>query len=165
MNPDTVVVDLAKLVFKRLKETNKKLMFVESCTGGMGAGLLVAHCPGISQFLHGSLVVYTIEAKSQWLQIPITTLQVIGTESAHCAEEIGVAAAWKNNVNIVSIVGDLSKAPYEIHMYHIDATNTIGSSRVHQIKTITLSNDNRQNRQLRMKEALVHLYLYILECL
>ncbi len=68
-----------------LKKKKLKLVFAESCTGGMISAQL-AEVPGISDFLCGSAVVYRNETKSNWLGISRKTLKNPGPVSRTVAE-------------------------------------------------------------------------------
>jgi nicotinamide-nucleotide amidase len=59
----------AQLVTQRLRERQLRLVLAESCTGGLAAATL-ARIPGISEWLCGSAVVYRLETKHHWLDVP-----------------------------------------------------------------------------------------------
>ncbi len=52
-----------------LKQSRQRVVFAESCTAGLVAASL-ARVPGISEHLCGSAVVYRLDTKSKWLEIP-----------------------------------------------------------------------------------------------
>ncbi len=61
---------LAQTLFSIQKKSKKtiKLVFAESCTGGLCAALL-AQTPGISKHLCGSMEVYQLDTKTKWLGV------------------------------------------------------------------------------------------------
>jgi nicotinamide-nucleotide amidase len=75
----------ARRVARLLKETNRKVVFAESCTGGLVSGALTK-IPGISNFHCGGVVVYRNETKQAYLDIPAAALQDPGPVSAEVTE-------------------------------------------------------------------------------
>ena len=51
-----------------LRSQPRRIVFAESCTGGLVAATLAI--PGISDSLCGSAVVYRLDTKTRWLGIP-----------------------------------------------------------------------------------------------
>ncbi len=70
---DDLCEEAARLA-RRLKGRKCKIVFAESCTGGLVAATLV-QVPGISDYLCGSSVVYREATKTEWLGIAPRTLQ------------------------------------------------------------------------------------------
>ena len=68
-----------------LKATGRKVVFAESCTGGLVSGALTA-IPGISDYHCGGVVVYRNQTKMAYLQIPARLLDVPGPVSAEVAK-------------------------------------------------------------------------------
>ena len=56
-----------------LRQTGSRVVFAESCTAGLVTAAL-ARVPGISESLCGSAVVYRLDTKSKWLEIPAELL-------------------------------------------------------------------------------------------
>lgn len=79
----------AKKLALLLKKKHLKVVFAESCTGGMVSALL-AQIPGISEHLCGSAVVYRNTTKHKWLEIPQKTLKKPGAVSAEVAIQMAV---------------------------------------------------------------------------
>jgi PncC family amidohydrolase len=75
----------ARRVARLLKKTNRKIVFAESCTGGLVSGALT-RIPGISQWHCGGVVVYRNETKQAYLGIPAAVLENPGPVSAEVAE-------------------------------------------------------------------------------
>lgn len=63
----------ASEVFHLLKKQKLKIVFAESCTGGMVSSTLTQF-PGVSNYHCGSQVVYRLDSKKRWLKIPKSTL-------------------------------------------------------------------------------------------
>lgn len=60
---------LVSRVAQLLERTRLKIVFAESCTGGLIAAAL-ARIPGVSHFHCGSAVVYRLDTKTKWLGVP-----------------------------------------------------------------------------------------------
>jgi PncC family amidohydrolase len=70
----------ARKVAQALKTANLKVVFAESCTGGMVSGALT-RVPGISAHHCGGVVVYRNETKEAYLGIPVRLLENPGPVS------------------------------------------------------------------------------------
>ena len=79
--------ELAIVLGKKLLEQHKTLAFAESCTGGL-ASSLVTDIAGSSEYLVGSAVTYTNEAKHKLLEVQKTTLTSYGAVSEQTACEM-----------------------------------------------------------------------------
>jgi nicotinamide-nucleotide amidase len=75
----------AHRVAKLLKATGCKVVFAESCTGGLVSGALTK-IAGISNYHCGGVIVYRNETKTVYLDIPAALLDDPGPVSAHVAE-------------------------------------------------------------------------------
>lgn len=98
-----------------LKRTDRRIVFAESCTGGLVSAALVT-VPGISAYHCGSAVVYRYDTKTQWLGVRSELLVDPGPVSAEVAEAMarGVLANTPEADVAVSITGDLGpNAPTE----------------------------------------------------
>ncbi|WP_166821778.1 CinA family protein [Thalassoroseus pseudoceratinae] len=58
----------AKFLAERLRQCDRKVVFAESCTGGLVSSVVTA-VAGVSDVMCGSTVVYRIETKAEWLGI------------------------------------------------------------------------------------------------
>ena len=98
--------ELAIVLGKKLLEQHKTLAFAESCTGGL-ASSLVTDIAGSSEYLVGSAVTYTNEAKHKLLEVQETTLTSYGAVSEQTACEMaqGVRKLFGSNFG-VSITGN-----------------------------------------------------------
>ena len=79
--------ELAIVLGKKLLEQHKTLAFAESCTGGL-ASSLVTDIAGSSEYLVGSAVTYTNEAKYKLLEVQEATLTNYGAVSEQTACEM-----------------------------------------------------------------------------
>ena len=79
--------ELAIVLGKKLLQQDKTLAFAESCTGGL-ASSLVTDIAGSSEYLVGSAVTYTNEAKHKLLEVQETTLTSYGAVSEQTACEM-----------------------------------------------------------------------------
>ena len=79
--------ELAIVLGKKLLEQHKTLAFAESCTGGL-ASSLVTDVTGSSEYLVGSAVTYTNEAKHKLLEVQEATLTNYGAVSEQTACEM-----------------------------------------------------------------------------
>jgi nicotinamide-nucleotide amidase len=75
----------ARRVARLLEATGCKVVFAESCTGGLVSGALT-QIPGISNYHCGGVVVYRNETKRAYLNIPAKLLHDPGPVSAEVAE-------------------------------------------------------------------------------
>lgn len=79
--------ELAIVLGKKLLEQHKTLAFAESCTGGL-ASSLVTDIAGSSEYLVGSAVTYTNDAKQRLLGVQEATLGSYGAVSEQTACEM-----------------------------------------------------------------------------
>lgn len=74
------IVQLQARVCRLLKQHNRKVVFAESCTGGLVSGALT-RTPGISAHHCGGVVVYRNETKQAYLGVPADLLNDPGPVS------------------------------------------------------------------------------------
>lgn len=91
-----------------LRQARRRIVFAESCTGGLVAASL-ARVPGISDFLCGSAVVYRLDTKTKWLEVSEASLNDPGPVSDIVAREmaLGVLARTPEADCAASITGHL----------------------------------------------------------
>jgi nicotinamide-nucleotide amidase len=77
----------ARKLAQLLEQHDQKIVFAESCTGGLVAGTL-SQIPGISQYLCGSMVTYRNATKQAYLGIPAQLLAKPGAVSAVVAQRM-----------------------------------------------------------------------------
>lgn len=82
---------IASALAQTLERTNHRIVFAESCTGGLVVAVLT-RVPGISRFLCGSAVVYQVETKQAWLGVPADLLDDPGPVSEEVAGEMAARA-------------------------------------------------------------------------
>jgi len=99
---------LAFRTFERLKQSNRILVTAESCTAGLIAATL-SRVPGMSACLAGSFVVYQIDSKVAWLDIPAELIERYNVVSAEVAEAMATQALQKtpHAMSALSITGHL----------------------------------------------------------
>jgi len=78
------IATAARRVGLLLKASGRKVVFAESCTGGLVSGALT-RTPGISNFHCGGMVVYRNETKMAYLDIPAEMFVRPGPVSAEVA--------------------------------------------------------------------------------
>jgi len=78
------VTAIARSVAKLLAQQKLRVVFAESCTGGLVSATL-AQIPGISEYLCGSAVTYRSATKAAWLKIDMATLDDPGPVSEQVA--------------------------------------------------------------------------------
>lgn len=78
---------LASYLGKKLLKQHKTISFAESCTGGLASNL-VTDIAGSSEYLIGSIVTYTNEAKNNLLKVKEETLNAYGAVSKETALEM-----------------------------------------------------------------------------
>ncbi len=70
-----------------LRKNGLKIVFAESCTAGLVSATL-ARIPGISEHHCGSAVVYRLDTKHRWLDVPEALLLDPGAVSREVAEAL-----------------------------------------------------------------------------
>jgi PncC family amidohydrolase len=90
----TQLVKDAQRLARSLAELSVKVVFAESCTGGLIAASL-AQVPGISDWLCGSAVTYRNDTKQRWLGVSGDKLIRPGAVSAVVAREMAVGVLDK----------------------------------------------------------------------
>jgi nicotinamide-nucleotide amidase len=83
--PQMSIASAARRVARMLKATGRKVVFAESCTGGLVSGALTT-VAGISAYHCGGVVVYRNETKMAYLGIPAEVLADPGPVSREVAE-------------------------------------------------------------------------------
>ena len=106
---------LAREVAELLTQLQLKIVFAESCTAGLISATL-ARVPGASNFHCGSAVVYRLDTKTQWLDVPASMLNHHGAVSDPVAATMAEGALFHTTEAdlAVSITGHLGPhAPEE----------------------------------------------------
>ncbi len=71
-----------------------RLVFAESCTGGMAAAL-ITQVPGISNYFCGSAVTYRAATKTAWLEVSTETIKSHTAESQQTTEAMAIQTLAK----------------------------------------------------------------------
>ena len=87
MNPSAEALRLVE----QLAERNQRVVFAESCTGGLVAATL-AQVPGVSEVLCGSAVTYREATKSAWLGVSADDLSQYSAVSEPVARQMALGA-------------------------------------------------------------------------
>ena len=84
-----------------LAERGQKVVFAESCTGGL-IGHRITNIPGSSEYYLGSITAYAYEAKVKWLDVSWDTLKAHGAVSREVVLEMakGVRDALKADIGL-----------------------------------------------------------------
>ncbi len=153
---------LAFRTFRLLRQNQHVLVTAESCTAGLIAATL-ARVPGISNCLAGSLVVYQIDSKKAWLDLPAEVFSEENAVSSTIAELMATQALAKTPHATISlsITGHLGPdAPI-----HLDGVAWAGLATrysavlsrhllLHPKSTATLSDEQHLSiRHLRQQDA------------
>ncbi len=99
-----------------LRKSGRRVVFAESCTAGLVSAAL-AQVPGISEFHCGSAVVYRLDTKTRWLDVPAELLIDPGPVSEAVARAMAVGVLMKTPEAdwAASITGHLGpNAPEEL---------------------------------------------------
>lgn len=81
----------ANICVESLKDLKEKVVFAESCTGGLMASTITG-IPGTSEVFCGSLVTYRPLSKRKWLSVKRKTIESFTTESHEVVKEMAVGA-------------------------------------------------------------------------
>lgn len=98
--------DVAVVLGKLLKARGETVAFAESCSGGLASSLLT-DVAGSSEYLKGSVVSYTNEAKENVLGVLPGTIKNYGAISSQCASEMAAGVRQLMQADYgVSITGN-----------------------------------------------------------
>src|SRR6188508_3293676 len=108
MDPQAELDALAFKAFQLLKQRGQVLVTAESCTAGLIAATL-SRVPGMSVCLAGSFVVYQVDSKVAWLDLPADLIERCDVVSAEVAESMAQQALQKtpHATMAISITGHL----------------------------------------------------------
>ena len=96
---------LSQYVHLKLQQSNLKIGFIESCTGGLLTHSLIQHA-GSSAYLDSSMVTYSNEAKQKLLLMEEELIQKHGAVSPQVAETMAENFLKKRNLDLsVAITG------------------------------------------------------------
>lgn len=108
MNRQAELDTLAFRSFELLKQRGHVLVTAESCTAGLIAATL-SRVPGMSVCLAGAFVVYQIDSKVAWLNVPAKLIERCDVVSAEVAESMAIQSLQKtpHATVAISITGHL----------------------------------------------------------
>ena len=97
MKPQSLELQIGQI----LAERGQKVVFAESCTGGL-IGHRITNIPGSSEYYLGSITAYAYEAKVSWLGVSWDTLEAHGAVSKEVVLEMakGVRDALKADIGL-----------------------------------------------------------------
>lgn len=99
LDGETIDEQVAKLL------RGRRLGLAESCSGGLLAAR-ITNVPGASEYLRGSVVAYSYEAKEELLGVPKELLEEHGAVSPEVAEAMAIGALERFGADVaVSITG------------------------------------------------------------
>jgi nicotinamide-nucleotide amidase len=99
LDGSTIDQQVAKLL------AGHRLGLAESCTGG-GLAARITNIPGASDYLAGSVVAYSYQAKEQLLGVPAYIIEQFGAVSPECAEAMAKGALKAFGADVaISITG------------------------------------------------------------
>ena len=106
--PITLLMESARLLIEALKQSENKIVFAESCTGGMVA-CEMTKVPGASEVFCGSAVTYREDTKQRWLGVDGETIANLTAVSAPVAHQMasGALSQTPEATVAVSITGHL----------------------------------------------------------
>ncbi len=137
-----------------------RLVFAESCTGGMAAALLT-QVPGISAYFCGSAVTYRNATKIAWLDVSKETIKSHTAESQETTDAMAIQALVKTPEATIAcaITGHLGPG-INVNRDGVIFVSIIEKSgaKLKKVESdqIRLSSTTRTQRQLEAAEFLLH---------
>jgi nicotinamide-nucleotide amidase len=152
------ITSAARRVARLLKAAGCKVVFAESCTGGLVSGALTK-IPGISDYHCGGVVVYRNETKTAYLDIPAKLLADPGPVSAEVAQLMArrVIELTPEADLAVSVTGHLGpNAPSDLDgQIYVAVTSRNDAVQVHSLRC--RRRDSRAQRQRWVVEQVLDL--------
>ena len=144
---------------KTLAAADRRIVFSESCTGGLVSATL-AQVPGISEYLCGSSVTYREATKRQWLNVSADDLEKFTAVSEPVARQmaLGVLEQTPEADFAASITGHLGpEAPPEVDgaVYVGLARRLNGKPELVSVTRHQLVNTDRISRQQEAVDLVV----------
>jgi PncC family amidohydrolase len=154
---------VAKQLVERLAEHNVRVVFAESCTGGLISALL-AKVPGVSDFLCGSAVTYRCDTKVKWLGVSAEDIEQHTAVSRPVAIQMarGVLEKTPEASLAASITGHLgpdAPADFDGVVYVGIATRNPDDSVSEEASRYQLVKTERSQRQAEAAELVLRLVL------
>jgi len=158
--------DLANRLVVQLRRRGWKIVFAESCTGGMAAAT-ITRIPGVSDCFCGSAVTYLNEVKQDWLRVDAA---MIAEQTAVCGDvakamAMGVLNCTEQADISAAITGHLGPgAPHDSDgVAFIAIANRHQPEKVAEVIKIGLQREGRTPRQREATAQLFHAVLSHLE--
>jgi nicotinamide-nucleotide amidase len=129
-NKIVITSNIIEHIIETLYAKNKKIVFAESCTGGLLSYFLTKH-NGASKILEGSLVTYSNHLKENWLAVDEKALIEYGAVSKEVVEQMSEGAL------------NVSGADYAISISGIAGDS--GGSEEKPVGTVFIGVRNKQN--------------------
>jgi nicotinamide-nucleotide amidase len=102
---DEALVSLGVEALKVARQNDRKIVVVESCTGGLIATVL-SEAPGAVDYFDGAFVTYTVDQKCSALDLDPVLLEQAGAVSAPVASAMAEAALTHCNADVaVAVTG------------------------------------------------------------
>ena len=152
MSIPSAAADVGRL----LKLTPTKVVFAESCTGGLVSGALT-RIPGISACHCGGVVVYRNETKMAYLGIPASVLKKPGAVSKQVAELMAIKVLELTpeaeiSVSVTGHLGPSAPANLDGRVYSAIAWSDKARSRLeYQVKTAHFQCNKADSRLVRQR--------------
>ena len=141
-----------------LSRRNLRIVFAESCTGGLVAATLT-QIPGVSNWLCGSAVTYQEETKQAWLDVPEHDLQEHTAVSEQVTRVMAqqVLAKTPQADFAVAVTGHLGPdAPHELDgVVFIAGVSRSRTEPAIEATQIQLTRQDRRSRQIEAAEAVL----------
>jgi nicotinamide-nucleotide amidase len=103
--PGISCLDLAERLGQALTSAGLRMVCAESCTGG-GLGFAVTSVPGSSRWFERGFIVYSNEAKTEDLEVPVEIVEQHGAVSEATARAMVQGALNRSHADIsVAITG------------------------------------------------------------
>ena len=157
-NDNQTLSNAARDLVDQLSQRNLRIVFAESCTGGLVAATLT-QIPGVSSWLCGSAVTYQEETKQAWLDVSERDLKQFTAVSEQVTRVMawGVLRQTPQADVAVSVTGHLGPdAPREIDGIIFVASVRRGQSES-EVETmrVKLKQTERQPRQVEATEVVL----------
>ncbi len=142
-----------------LRHKNLRIVFAESCTGGLVSATLT-ELPGVSSVLCGSVVTYVDEVKSQWLGVEPETIAAKTAVSDEVAREMAAGVLRKTivadiAVSITGYLGPDSPAGFDGVVFIGFASRQDKATTQVESKRFRLNVSGRASRQIEAAETLL----------
>jgi nicotinamide-nucleotide amidase len=160
-NADQNLLESARVLVDELIRRNMRVVFAESCTGGLVAATLT-QIPGVSSWLCGSAVTYQEETKRAWLDVCENDLDVFTAVSEQVTRAMaqGVLEKTPQADIAVAVTGHLGpNAPPKIDGVVFIASVCRRSNADTAVLRLSLKQSQRHARQVEAAEAVLRFAL------